>query len=184
MADLRQRWEICFHCGPWIHPEDAIKAIHTHLYHTRQRRKKVSEAVIVEDLFIASLANHRPWNKDQIAQIEKRSSSEKFNERFARACAQGRTPIFDEYDILILSNWRELHIKPEIEKKVGKLPGLCEWSPKAIEGLFELAKINVKSKKNFEAWFMTRRKRLGLVGKHRHRIKDFVVIDDSIQIVK
>jgi hypothetical protein len=184
MPDLSQPWPIHFQCHPWIHPRDAAKAIRARLHGSRKRRKKVSEEVIVEDLFIASLVNHRPWNQRQLAQLQEATKNKNFCERWARALATNKPPTFDKLDWLILSNWRELHIKPEIEKKVGALPGLRDWSPKAIAGLFELGKINVNSDGNFEQWFTNRRKRLGLAGKYPHQIKDFTVIGDSIRIVR
>jgi len=178
-------WEIRFHRHPWIHPEDAAKAIQKRLEDSRKRRKKVSEEVIYEGLFLSSLASDHRWNLHQIGQIRKLSDNKNFKERFARALEQGRSPTFDKIDIFILQNWRELRFKPEIKAKIeaqeGKLPGLSEWSPKAIAGLFELAKINPRSG-NFENWFTNRRKRLGLVGKYPRRIRDFIFISDSIRM--
>jgi hypothetical protein len=58
-ARVRDEWEINGHLlNPWIHPEDARKAIHAHLHESRKNRdERVSGQIIVEDLFIASLVN-------------------------------------------------------------------------------------------------------------------------------
>jgi hypothetical protein len=179
-------WQVNICFGSWIHPEDATRAVVARFAQSRKDRKRISEERIWEDLFIASLANH-PWSKEQIEQIEKLSSDRNFRERFARALEEGKSPTFDQLHILILSNWREIHLRPEIQAKIeeqeGKLPGLQDWSPKAVAGLFEWARIKVPSQ-NLEGWFVHRRKRLGLPGKYPHEIKDFIVINDSVRVVR
>jgi hypothetical protein len=176
-------WEINFRLlDPCIHPEDAMKAIHAHLQSREDRRERISEEAekaIVEDLFIASL----------VEQLRKFSADKDFWERLARAIATGKPPIWDKFDVLILRNWRELHIKPEIQKVIeaqgGKLPGLRDWSPLAIEGLFALGKIEADCEDgNFDDWFRKRRKRLGLRGNVPYQIKKFIIKGDRITVVR
>jgi hypothetical protein len=107
----------------------------------------------------------------------------------SRAFATDKPPTWKKVDILILSNWRELHINPKIQAKIeaqeGKLPGLQDWSPKAVAGLFQLQRIDFDfNTGNFEEWFTKRRKRLGLPGKYPHKIKDFIVYNDAVRIVR
>jgi hypothetical protein len=182
-------WEIRFSLlDNWIHPEDARKAIRAHLKQSKKRRV-VSEQYIVEDFFIASLVNNRPWNEEQAKQVTKIlqdfSANKNFCERLLLALQTNKPPTWDKIDNLILSNWRELHINPDIQAKVeaqeGKLPGLQDWSPKAVAGLFQLHRIDSKS---HEELFIQRRKRLGLAGKYRHAIKDFIIVKDTVRIVR
>ena len=159
-----------------------MKAIHTRLQLREERRDRISEEVekaIVEDLFIASL----------VEQLRKFSADKNFCERLARAIATDKAPTWDKFDILILRNWCELHVTPEIQKAIegqeGKLPGLQDWSPLAIEGLFALGKIEADCEGgNFDDWFRKRRKRLGLRGNVPYQIKKFIVKGDSITIVR
>ena len=185
-----ERWEINFSLlDPCIHPEDAMKAIHTRLQSRADRRNRISEKTIVEDLFIASLVNNRPWNEMQAEQLRKFSTDKNFCERMARAFATNKPPTWDKFDVLILRNWRELHINPEIQKLIeaqeGKLPGLAHWSPLAIEGLFALEKIEADCEDgNFDDWFRKRCMRLGLKGNAPYQIKKFIVKGDSVQILR
>jgi hypothetical protein len=182
-------WAINF-CllNPWIHPDDATKAIHARLDESRKNRERVSEQVIIEDFFIASLVNNRPWNEGQAEQLRKFSEDITFCERLARAFATRKPPTWDEVDILILSNWRDLHINPEvqavIEAQEGKLPGLRDWSPLAIEGFFALGKIEANCKSSFDDWFRKRRVRLGLRPNESYQIKKFIVKGDTIRIIR
>jgi hypothetical protein len=179
-------WQINFTVDPLIHLDDAKKAIAAALDESRKNRlPRISEDVIVEDLFIASLANHRPWNQRQIEQIMKSSVNKNFCERFARALEKGRSPTFDKIDIFILRNWREPRFKPEIkaliEAQEGELPGLRDWSPLAVEGFFALGKIETDCRDgNFDDWFRKRRERLGLSGNAPYQIKKFIVKGEGI----
>jgi hypothetical protein len=185
-------WEINFRLlDPLIHPDDFMAAIHARLDESRKNKlPRISEQVIVEDLFIASLANYRPWNQRQIEQIMKSSVDKSFCERFARALEQGRSPIFDKFDIFILRNWREVRFKPEIkaviEAQEGELPGLQDWSPLAIEGFFALGKIEADCKDGnpFDDWFRKRRTRLGLRGNRPYRIKKFNGFPLQTQVIR
>jgi hypothetical protein len=190
-------WAICRSFHPWIHPEDADAAIHAHLKQSRKRR--VSEQYIVEDFFIASLVNNRPWNERQLKRVteilQDPLANKNFYERLQRALETNKPPTWDQLDNLILSNWRELHINPIIQAKVeaqeGKLPGLQDWSPRAVVGLFQLQGIESRllqlrgiESESPETLFTQRRKRLGLAGKYPHAIKDFIVVDSSVRIVR
>jgi hypothetical protein len=181
------KWQVNISFGSWIHPQDATRAVVARFRQSLKDRKRISEERIWQDLFLASLGKP-PWSKEQIEQIEKLSSDKNFRERFARALDEGRSPTFDSFDILILSNCREIHLLPEIQAKIeeqeGKLPGLVDWSPKAVIAFLEWAGIKVPSKKNPEEWFVRRRHRLGLPGKYPHKIKNFIVINDSVRIVR
>ena len=186
-------WEIGFRVpDPYIHPEDAMKAIHARLQSRGDRRDRISEEAekaIVEDFFIASLVNNRPWNEKQTEQLRQLSADKNFSERLARAIATNKPPTWDKFDNLILCNWRELHIQPQIQKVIEaqerKLPGLQDWSPLAIEGLFKLGKIEADCEEgNFDDWFRKRRKRLGLRGNRPYQIKKFIVKGDTIRIVR
>src|SRR5262249_55503171 len=139
------------------------------------RRKRVSENVILEDLFIASLANHKPWNEQQILKLQELSCDKNFCERFARALAKDKPATWDKNDIQILENWRKLRLKPEIEKLLGPLPGLRSWSPTAAIGLFSL---------HDPDWFRTRVKRLGLTAGPPYEIKNFIVINETVRIIR
>jgi hypothetical protein len=174
-----------------IHPDDAMAAIRARLDESRERRgPRISEQTIVEDLFIASVANSGSWTQEQTEQVKKSSDDKNFCERLGRALAQGRSPTFDGIDIFILRNWRELAIKPEIKAKIeaqeGKLPGLQHCSPAgAVEDLFRLAKIEADcADGNFDDWFRHRRARLGLRGNPPYRIKKFTNKAGDIQIVR
>jgi hypothetical protein len=154
---------------PWIHPEDAAAAVFARL-RARQKRRQVDDHVIVEDLFIADLANRRPWSEEQILQIQESSTDRNFCERFARALEQGKSPTFDQEDLLILINWRDLHLIPSAPKLLNGYPGLRDWSPKAVAALF--------TNSNMEqfldtAWFTARRKRLGLKARRPYKVNDF-----------
>ena len=184
-------WAINFRYDPLIDRDDAEGAIAARLAQSRKGRKpRFSEQVIVEDLFITSLANHRPWVREQVEQIMESSIDKSFCERFARALEQGKSPTFDKIDIFILRNWRELRFKPEIKAKIeaqeGKLPGLQHCSPLgAVEDLFKLAKIEVDCPDgNFDDWFRHRRLRLGLKGNPPYQIKKFTNKAGDIQIVR
>ena len=177
-------WKIDFRCHPRIHAEDAKAAIHAWLDRRQKSRERISEQVIVEDLFLASLANRHKWEPAEIDQIAKSSVDKSFRERFARAIEQGKSPTFDKIDILILENWRKLRLKPAFEAKHRKLPGLQDWSPKAIAGLFSHAGIlNPDYEGDFEDWFKKRRQRLGLRGKNRYLIENFIAIDNTTRII-
>jgi len=181
---MTTNWLINFRLGARIHPEDAARAIEARLRQSCNRRSRISEKTIIEDLLIASLVNNPGWSEGQTKQVQEHSVDTNFCERLARAFATKKPPTWDEIDIFILENWRELHVKPAIEKKYGKLPGLRDWSPRAIAGLFSYAGVlNSNYSGNFEDWFTTRRKRLGLPGKHRYEIKDAFVIDDTLRII-
>jgi hypothetical protein len=182
-------WQVNICIGSGIHPEDAARAVFARFVQSRKRRdhKRISEERIWEDLFIATSLAKRPWNQEQIKQIEKSSRDRNFRERLTRANADGKRPIFDSFDILFLRNWRELHLlRPEIQAKIeeqeGKLPGFQDWSPKAVTAFLEWGGIKVPSEN--EEWFVRRRQRLGLPGKYRYKIKDFIVIKDSVRIVR
>ena len=183
-------WEINFRLlDPRIHPEDASRAIHARLQSSKARRKRISEKALVEDLFIASLVNNLPWDKKQIEQLGQLSEDKNFCERLARAFATSKPPTWDKFDVLILGNWRELHLRPDIQAKIetqeGELPGFQKWSPLAIEGLFSLGKIEADCKEgNFDDWFRKRRKRLGLRANRAYQIKHFIVKGDTIRIVR
>lgn len=181
-------WE--FRCHPWIHPEDAMRAVYARLSESRKNRsQRIPQQVIIEDLFIASLVNNRPWSDAQIRQLETLSRDKKFTGRFARALDTDKPPTWDRIDVLILSNWRALHINPEIqaliEAQEGKLPGLQDWSPLAIKGLFAVAKIERDGKDGtFDDWFRKRRQRLGLHANASYQIKRLTLKGDSIRIVQ
>jgi len=177
-------WQIAIGFDPQIHPEDAARAVSARIAGSRRRG---GEEAIVEDLFIASLATYHPWTIAQIEQLMKCSVDKNFCERLARAFADGKPPTWDEVDLLILKNWREVHLQPEIQAKIelqeGKLPGLRYWSPLAIEGLFKLGNVDVDCVDgNFDDWFRKRRQRLGLTGSRPYHIKRFIVKGDTIQI--
>jgi hypothetical protein len=181
------KWQVNICIGSGIHPEDAARAIFARFVQSRKRRdhKRISEERIWEDLFIATLLAKRPWNQEQIKQIEKSSINRNFCERLARALEEGKHPIFDSFDILFLKNWRVLRpeIQAKIEEQDGKLPGFVDWSPKAVTAFLEWGGIKVPSEKP-EEWFIQRRKGLALAGKYPHAIKDFIVINDSVRIVR
>jgi hypothetical protein len=170
-------WKINFRCHPWINKEDAERAIHARLDESRKRRKQsVSEEVILQDWVIASLVNDQGLS----------TAAKSFWERLARAMVKGKSQTWDPIDIFILQNWRELRIKPEFTAKCGELPGLQDWSPKAIAGLFTYAGLydDESNSKSFEEWFRKRRKRLGLPDKNRYEIKDFIVNNDTLRVVR
>ena len=172
-------WHINFRFGEWIHPEDAARAIGARFLQSCNDRKNVSEQFILEDFFIVSLANNWPPNQQQKEMLIELLSDKKFLVRLVRALKTGRTETWDKYDILILSNWREIRIRPDIleliEKQEGKLPGLQHWSPSAIEQLFELKYPAIWADSGFDDWFRKRRARLGLEPKDSYRIKKFTV---------
>jgi len=183
-------WEIRFSIHPWIHPEDAANAVRAKLQSReyRRRAKRISaerlEEEILQDLFIASLVNDRPWNEMQLEQLQK-ISDKNFHERLERAIATNKPPTWAPIDVLILKNWRKLHLKPAFEAKHRELPGLWDWNPKAIEGLFSHAGIlNPDYDGNFENWFKKRRQRLGLRGKNRYLIENFVAAPYATKITR
>jgi hypothetical protein len=173
-------WKINYRRHPWIHREDAERAIHAWLDQSRKwRKQRIPDEVIVQDLWIASFINDHGWI----------TADKNFCERLARALVNGKSQTWDPIDILLLKNWRELHLNPKIQAKIearwGKLPGLQDWSPKAIAGLLSLAGIlDSDYEGDFESWFTTRRKRLGLPGKRRYEIKDSMVINDTLRVVR
>ena len=116
-------------CHPAIHPQDLSNAV---LAWARQsaknrKRKRATPEALLEDFFLASVANKRPWSVEQVQCIARLSESKDFCERFARALEQGRAGVFDRIDVFILANWRKL-TDPNFAKT---LPGLGEWTPKA-----------------------------------------------------
>jgi hypothetical protein len=181
-------WRIDFRLlDPWIHPEDMMTAIHAHLDESRKNRQhRISEEVIIEDLFIETLINHWPPNRQQKEKLIELLSDKNFCERLSRALVEGRSETWDKIDFSILQNWREIHLKPEVEAKLGgKLPGIQDWSPKAAAAFF--ANEGVKNKEGGdcrEDWFIQRRKRLGLAGKKRYQIKDFTVDNGDPRITR
>jgi len=188
-------------CDEWIHREDAGRAIFARVAERLKRRlkdrkpKPTAENIVnimnevCEDLLIASLVERTQsghgWTKAQTEQVQKYSVDAKFCERLSSAFATGKPPTWDKIDLLLLKNRRELHLTPAFEAKYGKLPGLQDWSPKAIMGLFSLMGIlNSDYKGNFEQWFVKRRQRLGMSSKNRYQIKNFIATDDTTRIVR
>jgi len=112
-------------------------------------------------------------------------------ERLLRAFERGASPTWKKIDITILSNWRELHLSPpEVQATIeaqeeGKLPGLRDWSPKAVEIFFRWSNIETGCKDGiFDDWFRKRFTRLGLKGNTPYQIKEFKVDGDIIKIVR
>jgi hypothetical protein len=169
---------IVFH--PDIHPDDAEKAVWALFWRTAKARKKWTPESILEDLFISSLANTRPgtgWTEDQIKTIERLSANKNFREKFARALEEGRSRMFDPVDVFILRNWRRL-TGPDFSKT---LPGLEDWSPPAACALIKWVKLSPKHMGG--GWYSQRRKRLGLSGRKRYRVRDcFPLPDGGINI--
>ena len=161
---------------PFIHPEDAASAV-TAFLKASSKRRGVTPERILEDLFVASLANQRPWSQEQVRQLERSTANKDFCERFARALEEGRARIFDEIDIWLLCNWREIRV-PQAEQFTKSLPGLWEWSPGAACGLIEVVTPALVDGAS-EAWYIKRRQRLGLKAK-RPRVKDFLFRDGSV----
>jgi hypothetical protein len=179
-------WQIEFRHDPLIHPEDAARAICARMAGSQ---KHGGEKATNEDMFIAGLVNSRPWNQQQVEQLMELSIDKNFCERLARAFETGKKNTWDGASLFILRNWRELRFRPEIQKMIeaqdGKLPGLQDWSPLAIEGLFELGKIETDCEDgSFDDWFRKRRARLGLRANASYQIKKFIVKGDVIQVVR
>jgi hypothetical protein len=155
---------------PTIHPEDAARAFAVWFRRTAKGRSKATPQAILETFFLAGIANSE-WSESEIKTIAELSGNAGFRERFARAMEQGKAPIFDTIDKFILSNWRTL-TDPEFAKS---LPGLCDWSPRAACDLIGFAGLDIPSKEGKdgspEEWFTTRRKRLGLRGKTKYRVR-------------
>jgi hypothetical protein len=65
-----------FHMQAWAHPwidaTDASKAIMAKLRQSGKSRPSITLQRLVEDFFIAGLANNRPWTKEQVWQIADR----------------------------------------------------------------------------------------------------------------
>lgn len=166
-------------CHPSIHPEDLNNAVLAWAQQSARNRRKPTPEAILEDFFLASLANKRPWSEEQVRTIARLSASPDFCERFARALEEGKANIFDAIDVFILSNWRTL-TDPRF---AAKLPGLNEWNPRAACGLIEYAGLKVHRQGTEiaigEEWYSTRRKRLGLRGKHTYLITDCIAHADG-----
>jgi hypothetical protein len=168
---------LAFTYDPHIHPDDATKAIIALINQMAKNRKRPTPESILEDLFISSLANKRPWSEKQIRQIAALSSNRNFCERFARALEEGRAKIFDPVDVFILSNWRDLR-DPAFAKV---LPGLQDWNPRAACGLIEHAHVKLPKRPTIigEEWYSGRRKRLGLAGRQKYHVRDFIPIGNG-----
>ena len=162
---------------PWIDPTDAGNAIMAKLRQSVKSRPSITLQHLLEDFFIAGLANKHPWTKEQVRQIEISSESKDFCERFARALEEGRSRIFDEIDVWLLCNWRKIRV-PQAEKFIKRLPGLWEWSPRAACGLIEVVTPTLVDDAS-EAWYIKRPQRLGLKAK-RPRVKDFLFRDGRV----
>jgi hypothetical protein len=194
--------------GSWIHREDVWSAVWARLEQRLKRRvkgrKRIAENIkdivnivneLLEDLYIASLVNNRPWNERQAAGVTQMlrdlSSNRNSIEGLLRAFERGKSPTWKKIDITILSNWREIHIHPpELQAMIeageeSKLPGLWDWSPKAVENFFAWSNVESGRKDGlFDDWFRKRCMRLGLKGNVPYRIKEFRVDGDIIKIVR
>ena len=157
-----------------IHPDDAHSAVAADL---QQSRSKKFPRELIEDRFIATLANLRGgWSRDHINTFLSYSRDRRFLERFARAMETGKPPMFDETDESILMSWRELRLSDPkaVEEyahayKGGPLPGLREWSPKAAA---ELLGIHPDA-------FQKRRDRLGLKPVTPYKVLRLTFVRDS-----
>jgi hypothetical protein len=191
-------WLIPFSHGSWIRPEDAWSAICARLEQRLKRRVKDHERIpenilkeLLEDLYVASLVNDRPWNERQAAGVTRMlrdlSANRNSIEQLLRAFERGKSPTWKKIDFVILNNWREIHLSsPEIQaKEEGKLPGLQDWRPKAVENFFAWSNVETGCEDGlFDDWFRKRCARLGLKGNVPYRIKEFKFDDGTIRIVR
>lgn len=152
---------------PGTDPEDAWRAVAAHVagsFRNRGRQKAKMEKIL-EDTFVASLVHCRPWRLGQILSLQEKSGDKNFCERLARAFAEGKPNIFDEVDLFILANWRNM-TPQEAEfclKAAGmkQAPGLEDWNPEAACNLIAF-RFTLTSPPSVE-WYKKRRRRLGLV---------------------
>ena len=176
-AGIRRKFQASVRCGfhPEIHPDDAEKALRAWFWRTAKSRKKPRPEAILEDAFIASLANKRPWFEDQVQMIAKLSANKDFCERFARALEHGRAKIFDTVDVFMLRNWRNW--SKSVNREIAKLPALNDWNPRAACAYMMAAGLTEAEKG--EGWYSTRRRRLGLPGKRRYRVTECVLLPNG-----
>jgi hypothetical protein len=161
---LQPEWRLLITRYPHIHEEDAWNALVTRA--TRKilnRSARTAEQVeeILEDIFLAVLADMPPeqWTDDTWQAIQERSQASKvghFMKRLARAIEgpRRRTPLFDEVDLFLLTNWRVLRFR-----NPDNAPGLHAWHPRAVMNLLKREGVycgdDVK-------WYQKRRHNLGL----------------------
>jgi hypothetical protein len=120
--------------------------------------------------------------------LKQLSANKNSIEGLLRAFEKGKPPTWKKIDRTILCNWREIHLRPDIQVVVEaqeKLPGLQDWSSKAVESFFAWSNIETGCKRgDFDDWFRKRCMRLGLKGNAPYQIKEFIVSDSTVRIVR
>src|ERR1043166_2975095 len=166
---MKFRATLRFTFHPEIHPDDAANAVIAWLRTTAKSRARPTPTAILDDAFLATLANMPAdkWDADQKRMILDRLTDKNFCERLARVMAEGKMPMFDSIDLFLLRNWREIRW-PEAANK--GCPGLREWSPKGVCALMRY----IGFAEHGEGWYSTRRKRIGLKGKRRYVVEDAI----------
>jgi hypothetical protein len=178
LADIRLE----FTCHPDIHPEDARNAILAWFKRTSKDRHKPPH-IVLEKLLIVSAVNDKDgkkisppvWRDHQGKVLA--VPSDGFETRWQRAKKDGREPIWGKIDDFILRNWRAMRPLGQFRWEPN-VPGLIEWSPRAATALIRSLPIGVNA--SDETWYVKKRNRLGLQGKHRYRVHDFSLNRDGL----
>jgi hypothetical protein len=148
--------ETTFKIPPGIHTEDAISAVKARLSECKTPWEGLKK---MEGMFLDSVANPLGnLSESQIKSISELSGDKAFTAAFARAIYEGRMPLFSKVETIILRNWRVLQFDG-MDSAMKALPGLWEWSPKAVTELFAL--IGLTDSMTPEA-YKKARQRLGL----------------------
>ena len=179
---MRADIKVWFDHHPDIHPEDARNAILAWFKRTSKDRRKPPH-IVLEKLLIASAVNDKDgkkvsppvWRDHQGKLLVVRSDG--FETRWKRAKKDGREPIWDKIDDFILRNWRIMRPLGEFRWEP-VVPGLCEWSPRAVTALIRSLPIGVNA--GDETWYVKKRNRHGLQGKRRYRVHDFFLSKDGL----
>ena len=151
-----------------IHDEEAATAILTRIFRSWRNGNTTRLQKLVQDTLLDLPSEPGKWSEEQWQCAREICATDKeFQERFGRALAQGRKPMFDKVDLFILRNWRVIH---DI-KGITHLPGLWYWHPAAAGAL--LAEYD-DTLSGSEEWFVQRRKRLGIKFKTPYRVKSLL----------
>jgi hypothetical protein len=151
-----------------IDPDDWANAICAWMNTTTQRRKVSAKRLVQELALDSSLRKGNPITP-MIARFT--ATDQRFKDKVLRALCSNPRLIFDDIDMLLLSNWRVLCPADEL-KKIGErqgfktLPGLRNWQSRAVRALFDWLRVctskDGKSNDGFSEWFKQRKHRLGL----------------------
>jgi hypothetical protein len=174
LSDFRAQFRVD---DPEIHPEDACDAILAWFQRSCRNRRKPPHIILEKALISRAVEkgvgiqavyrNHR----GEILDVRDKG----FETRWKRARKDRcRKPWLDEIDIFILRNWRVIRF-PELAER--GCPGLCEWSPRAATAL--IRSLTDATNAGDEAWYTQKRLRLGLSGKRRYRVRDFLQHKDG-----